>query len=143
MSNRWVSPAARSTRAAARLTPLSCTVVPWCVATVLAVITGPSITWADIVAHPDPEERPKHQAAKRRSCYGSPTCQLSQWVGACYLVVWTMVPFARYRVVGIPASSANRAVWLAPYEPSLINAMQTSAPRRTISALRRNPAWRP
>ena len=32
-----------------------------------------------------------------------------------------------------------KLMWLAPYELSLINAKQTFAPRRTISALRRKP----
>jgi len=57
-------------------------------------------------------------------------------------LVWTVVPFARYRIVGIPASSAKRRCGRPHTEPSLMNARQTSAPRLTISALRRKPAAR-
>ena len=45
--------------------------------------------------------------------------------------------------VGMPATSARHAVWLAPVEPSRMNARHTSAPAWTISALRWNPAARP
>ena len=43
----------------------------------------------------------------------------------------------------MPAASASAAVWLAPVEPSRMNATQMSAPSSTIAALRRNPAALP
>lgn len=44
--------------------------------------------------------------------------------------MWTAAPFATYRITGIPAFSAKHPVWLAPYEPSLMNARQTSPSRQ-------------
>lgn len=55
----------------------------------------------------------------------------------------SLVPHARKYRTGMPAFAAASAQWVAPREPSFIQARHTSAPSATISALRRNPATLP